>query len=148
MEIELLRNIVKKQLIYDELKTYHYVELDKIVNCFARREPLEEIEFYEWEKTITVYDFEEMVGPFVVQEIERYFVNLDFSHIEDYANSLSDENIIYFVETMNSFRYPEAQNVKGFSYSMVMANELEKNHNVSSGMLLTRAKKTKTTKIG
>lgn len=136
-EIEILRNQIFMQMVYDKLKKEHKVEMDKIINCFSVKKPLSEFEFISWEDIITFENFKKAVGIDVANEILRYFSNEDFTSLYEFMDLLKDEEVVSLSFVMETFSYPEAQNVEGFYLTDVIMDIIA-NKRTNNGVTLER----------
>lgn len=69
-----IKSNIKNQSMYDYLKQYHWVEMDKVVNQYAQRVPREEIEFIPFENIVLYSEFATVAGPEIVVDLFRFFL--------------------------------------------------------------------------
>ena len=98
--LEDIKVAIKNQCKYDYLKMNHSVEMDKVVNDYAKRLGPD---FIPFENIALFSEFSTVAGPDVVADLFRFFSNVDFAKQTSWVDELDEDELItlnYFLENL------------------------------------------------
>ena len=103
-----IKSNIKNQSMYDYLKQYHWVEMDKLVNQYAQRVPREEIEFIPFENIVLYSEFATVAGPEIVVDLFRFFSNIDFETVTSWVDDLNERSLLMLDYTLKNFPFNDS----------------------------------------
>ena len=112
INFEDIKVTIKNQCKYDYLKMNHSVEMDKVINDYAKRMT---DNFVPFESIALFSDFSSIAGPEVVTDLFRFFANIDYDKQTSWVDELSERELIILNYVLENFPFSEDYDITNCS---------------------------------